>query len=388
MKHFITALLLMASVMAQSQALRDINYSFLYNPDERVSCNLKPVRMGDSWKVLYSFNLRDTSVSTTADYSIEWQGRDGLSSKEGSSVNFEVVDANRSSLKLSGSLRIPFAEAPKILVAKISSKVTRQGYLFYVNLDPNYPVNNYLISQNQINFKPYAVNQQNSFGEKDGNWVVSYYNDRFPAAAPAFSEAQARVTKAWQADSVFNLTGDTNINLFSNGLFLFQKDTLSAEGFAVRAESDYPRYSLIQNLPGPLIYICTKQEYDRLELAKGDKKAFDRTVLSITGDADRAKKLIRDYFRRVELANTYFTSYKEGWKTDRGMIYIVFGLPNEVFRFNDREVWSYSNGSFSASFDFTKSPSVFDPDNYVLIRDKKYQTTWYEVIDLWRNVRF
>jgi hypothetical protein len=24
----------------------------------------------------------------------------------------------------------------------------------------------------------------------------------------------------------------------------------------------------------------------------------------------------------------------------------------------------------------------------VLIREKKYQTTWYEVIDLWRNARF
>jgi GWxTD domain-containing protein len=378
----------MLSVIAHSQALRDINYSFLYNPDERMNCSLKPLRVGDSWKILYSFNLRDTSVNTISDYTIEWQGREGLSSKDGSPLNLDIANESRSSTNLSGTLRIPIGEAPKILVAKASNNVSRKGYLFYVSLDPNYPVNNYLVSQNQVSFKPYAIAQQNTFGEKDSPWIVSYYNDRFPAAAPAFSEAQARVTKAWQPDSVYTLPADANVNLFSNGLFLFQKDTLTAEGFAIRAENDYPRYSLIQNLPGPLIYICTKQEYDRLELAKGDKKAFDRTVLSITGDADRAKKLIRDYFRRVELANTYFTSYKEGWKTDRGMIYIVFGLPHEVFRFNDREVWNYSNGSFSASFDFTKSPSVFDPDNYVLIRDKKYQTTWYEVIDLWRNVRF
>ena len=97
---------------------------------------------------------------------------------------------------------------------------------------------------------------------------------------------------------------------------------------------------------------------------------------------------MRSYFRRVELANYYFTSYKEGWKTDRGMIYIIFGLPDEVFKFSDREVWNYNNASYKVTFNFAKSPTIFGPDNFVLIRQKKYQTTWYEVIDLWRNARF
>ena len=43
---------------------------------------------------------------------------------------------------------------------------------------------------------------------------------------------------------------------------------------------------------------------------------------------------------------------------------------------------------FKIRFDFARSGSLFDPDNYVLIRDKKYEDTWYEVIDLWRNARF
>jgi GWxTD domain-containing protein len=235
------------------------------------------------------------------------------------------------------------------------------------------------------------IGSQANLAEPNMPWIVSYYSDNFPAGAPAFSEGQGKVSKGMRADTVFtlfNISENQPLNFFGKGLFLFQKDTLATEGFAVRAENDYPRYSLIQNLSGPLVYICTKQEFDKLELAKGDKKAFDRTVLSITGDSERAKKLIRNYFRRVELANLYFTSYKEGWKTDRGMIYIVFGLPDEVFRFNDREVWTYKNESFHTTFDFTKSSSVFDPDNYVLIREKKYQTTWYEVIDLWRNARF
>src|SRR5690606_17413470 len=152
----------------------------------------------------------------------------------------------------------------------------------------------------------------------------------------------------------------------SKGLYLVQTDTNSTKGYAFRVEEDYPRLAKIESLADPLIYICTKQEFDRIKAAKGDKKAFDRVILSITRDAERAKTFMRSYFRRVELANTFFTSYKEGWKTDRGMIYIIFGLPDQIYRFTDREVWTYKNNQYKASFDFVKSSTLFDPENYVL----------------------
>jgi GWxTD domain-containing protein len=190
------------------------------------------------------------------------------------------------------------------------------------------------------------------------------------------------------SDSTLIISPGQKLRLSMKGLYLFQKDTLATEGVAVRVEDDYPKFSKISSLVGPMVYICTKQEYDRLVLAREDKKTFDRIVLTITNDTDRARKLMRNYFRRVELANLYFTSYKEGWKTDRGMIFIVFGLPDQVYKFNDREVWTYENDYYKATFNFVKSPSLFDPDNYVLIREKKSQQSWYEVIDLWRNARF
>jgi GWxTD domain-containing protein len=172
------------------------------------------------------------------------------------------------------------------------------------------------------------------------------------------------------------------------GLYLVQKDTSSKEGFAFRVEQDYPRLTRIESLADPLIYICTKQEFARVKEAKGDKKAFDRAILGITGNASRAKDFIRNYYKRVEWANTYFTSYKEGWKTDRGMIYILYGLPDELFKFNDREVWTFNNNGVKTTFNFVKSQTLFDPENYVLIREKKFQEVWYDKVDLWRNARF
>src|SRR5690606_12532002 len=111
-------------------------------------------------------------------------------------------------------------------------------------------------------------------------------------------------------------------------------------------------------------------------------------ILSITQDTERARILMRNYFRRVELANRYFSSYKEGWKTDRGMVFIIFGLPDEVYLFDDREVWEYKNNRLSESFVFVRSGSIFDPGNKVLIRQRKKESSWYEGVDLWRNARF
>ncbi len=53
------------------------------------------------------------------------------------------------------------------------------------------------------------------------------------------------------------------------------------------------------------------------------------------------------YFNRVAYANEHFTHYLKGWKTDMGMIYILFGPPNSVDRHpfevdtKPYEVWDY-----------------------------------------------
>jgi GWxTD domain-containing protein len=388
MRKIICLFLVMVSGLTRAQELRDINYNFLYDPQEEFTFDLKPVRLNDSWIVLYDLRVRDTTFRVN-EISIEWQNREGLNQKDGTILR-DVGEAERkqSQNRIHGAIRLSLQDAPKVVVAKVIHATLKRAWLFYCVLEANLPVNNYLITTDGPNVKPFVVSSGSdtvSLAYSNDAWIVSYYNDRFPAAAPAFSEGLAKVAKGMKADSVF--TVKDKLTFPENGLYLFQKDTLGTEGFAIRAENDYPRFALFQNLPGPLIYICTKQEYDKLELS-ADKKAFDRTVLNITGDTDRAKKLIRNYFRRVELANQYFSSYKEGWKTDRGMIYIIFGLPSEVYRFYDREVWNYKNASFHITFNFAKSPTLFDPENYVLIRDNKYKETWYEVIDLWRSARF
>ena len=384
MKHILCLLLFGVSISLTGQPLRDINYSYLYDPASDFSFDMKVVR-GVEWSVFYKLEVKDTSMRVS-NYTIQWGTADELSDKDGAPLTPDVTTTEQK-MSVSGSFRVALSAGWKILAARVTNIKTKRAWVYYKFLLPEYPVTSYLKKENEVVFKPY-VNTADQISPASESWVVSYYEDNFPAALPPFSEAQGRVNKGMQTDSTFSITGNAFGSFSKKGLYLLQKDTSAAEGFAFRVEDDYPRFSRIQNLAGPMVYVCTKQEYDRLVLAKGDKKAFDRVILGMTADTDRAKKFIRNYFRRVELANQFFTSYKEGWKTDRGMIFIIFGLPDQVLKFSDRETWSYKNDDYNVTFNFSKSPSLFDPENYVLIRDKKYTQTWYEVIDLWRNARF
>lgn len=387
---FLTGILCLFLVLnLKGQPLRDINYNYLYNPGESFSFDLKSVRQPSGWIIFYKLQVRDTSLRAD-DYTVQWETRQTLSDKEGTPLTsaIEVKETSRGNKSFAGTITVAPASAPNMLVAKVVRASLNRAWIFYEVLEPNSPVNTYAKAGNEVVTTPYVNLTSRLSIAGDATHVISYYNDNFPAALPPFAEAQGRVSQGMKTDSTFTLPGGQEMGFSKTGLYLVQTDTNATEGLAFRVEDDYPRLGKIPSLAGPLMYICTKQEYDRLALAKNDKRSFDRIILSITNDTDRARKLMRSYFRKVELANQYFTSYKEGWKTDRGMVFVIFGLPDEVYKFSDREVWSYKNDLYKVTFNFAKSSSIFDPENYVLIREKKYQETWYEVIDLWRSARF
>ena len=58
-------------------------------------------------------------------------------------------------------------------------------------------------------------------------------------------------------------------------------------------------------------------------------------------------ELMNEYYKRVAYTNIQFESFIDGWETDRGMIYIIFGAPDDIERTilpqaqNTTEVWYY-----------------------------------------------
>ena len=386
MKYLSICLLL--SVSTYAQPLRDINYNYLYNPIESFQFSISAIRSSEGWIAFYQLELRDTTHDIEQ-FTIQWDLRKDLSDQGGVAVSEGNVTLNATVDAIHGSVHIDAATAPQYLTAKVVNQAVNRAWVFSELLQPKEPANGYVMSGNAPVLHPYILLDEEVTMVGDGEQkIVSYYDDVFPAAVPGFSTGAGKVAKAMAVDSTFRHNLADPITFTKTGLYLVQSDTNSTEGFAFRVEDDYPRLARIESLADPLIYVCTKQEFERIKQAKGDKKAFDRVILSITQNQERARNFMRSYFRRVELANQYFTSYKEGWKTDRGMIYIIFGLPDQVYKFSDREVWSYKNTMFKITFEFVRSSTLFDPENFVLVRERKFQETWYEVVDLWRNARF
>ena len=66
-------------------------------------------------------------------------------------------------------------------------------------------------------------------------------------------------------------------------------------------------------------------------------------MVSTIGDIRRATEIIKKYYLRVINANRYFTDIQPGWQTDRGLIYIVQGQPNYIYRTYNTEVWLYGS---------------------------------------------
>jgi GWxTD domain-containing protein len=376
-------LLFSASVSAQS--LQSINYNYLYNAETSFSFSLKQVTLpNDSIAIHYQFLLNDTLQKIT-NYSIVWERFESMSEKTGNTFAPKQKQSSTTTL-IQGAFNV--AVNSGIVAAKVVNNIQKQSWYYFTVVSNASLTNGYVADVENKLVANYTVpNQLLTLHYPSDQAYAFYYSENFPPATPPFAVVQSEVSPVLKHDSVFTL--QKTFIPTKSGVYLIQTDTSKALGFAFRLEDDYPKYKRLENLAEPLTYITTKAEFDRLKNAKSDKKLFDKTILNITGNTERAKLFMRNYFRRVEFANRYFTSYKEGWKTDRGMIYLVFGQPDFVYKFTDREQWEYRTLlNEKITFTFVRSSSVFDADNFVLIRKRSYETIWLEAVDLNRSARF
>jgi GWxTD domain-containing protein len=219
-------------------------------------------------------------------------------------------------------------------------------------------------------------------------YVIKYEGDNTPARSP-MSTTKPSVVSFGQEGTSVQTTGKP-FKLDKPGLYFAVEDTTSMDGgsgFYV-VDTRYPRMTMPNELTEPIVYISTNKEIEEIEAAADNKDALDLFFLKITdGNQSLSKEIIRTYYRRITASNELFTSYKEGWKTDKGMVYIVLGPPSKVQRFRDREVWLYSqSGNFSEIiFTFYRTNNQFTDNYYELVRYPDYKQYWYPYVEAWRN---
>jgi len=156
---------------------------------------------------------------------------------------------------------------------------------------------------------------------------------------------------------VFYTYTDSTLSLGSYNLSVFIKN---AQGDSV-LESTKKFFSRIVGLPAnivdidkaiaELVYIATPEEISIMKKGKDEKEKTSRFLAfwksKDPSPANERNEVFEEYFRRVDYSNKNFSQYMEGWRSDRGMVYIILGAPNNIdrhpFEYDSKpyEVWQY-----------------------------------------------
>jgi len=269
-------------------------------------------------------------------------------------------------------------------------------HYFYIDKSTGLSEQNFLVTAPDENipvFQPYVIGNSlfnlTHTGDQYDTVFVRYYGKEIPLPKPSFSLTREKEFLEY-ADSLWILpfTKGISYQLNYEGIYHFQLDTTRAEGVTLYNFGDYyPKVQEVKRLIEPLAYLTTSVEFDKIRIAQNQKLAVDNFWLEKAGNADKARELIRVYYNRVFFANYYFTSFKPGWKTDRGMIFIIYGPPQAVKVTASQEKWVYYKNNFTTTvtFTFDHTPSPFAFDNYTLQRADTYDTYWRQAVNTWRN---
>lgn len=183
------------------------------------------------------------------------------------------------------------------------------------------------------------------------------------------------------------------------GLYLCSVERKTRDGFTfMNFGPDFPTMKTPEAMLDPLAYLTTKEEVAAMKVAVRPKAALDEFWIKCGGNIEKSRELIRIYYTRVLYSNYYFTSYKEGWRTERGMIYIIYGPPDKVYKSTEGESWGYRKpvvksswgGRYTVSedylfFNFKKREGIFSNNDFYLSRGETLVTYWDKAITSWKS---
>jgi len=286
-----------------------------------------------------------------------------------------------------------------IIELRISDQNRRSSINFIrqINRIENYTARDFLIS-NPVNNDYHTDNyiregQRFSFSHYNhdiDSMYVFYYKNNFITPKPPY--ITDTISESFSiADTVFTCYADSiDYSCFNNeGIYFFSSSMSTHNGFYLyNFGNNFPEFKKPSDLIKPLSYLSIDDSIvsDTLD-EKMIKLELDNFWLSRAKNMDRSRELIKVFYSRVKYANYYFTSYKPGWQTDRGMIYIIYGSPDYILKTINEEQWIYNPSDIWPGnvFVFENIQHKFSRNHYVLNRLKQKSTGWDDAVKLWNS---
>lgn len=345
-----------------------VNVAWQYDINAKIKMAHRVVQEGEDISVFLKINS-----DSLAYWKIEFLVQDGYRSESHRTIqptldtlsvlgNFLILD-----IKLTGideNLLVVKANKDEFYYYDIGLKI---GSLSYPSV---YPVDKVglPIFDNYINRSGFMWKGSDTFH-------VMKFREAFPIADPPMADMKPLAPNA-PMDTAFVFAD--SVTMEEDYFYVVRTDSNASSGVTMlRMPPYFPEYRRLGELIESMLYITSDTEKKSLLNAKSPKQSFDSFWMNNFNTKSRARNAIRRYYNKVEVGNRLFTDFKPGWKTDRGMIYMIFGLPNEVYRTGNFEEWYYDDGE---KFEFTIISSFFAPRTYALRRSKDLEVSWYEHI--------
>jgi GWxTD domain-containing protein len=204
-----------------------------------------------------------------------------------------------------------------------------------------------------------------------------------------------------KADTVVAVAYSDTLPLMfpKRGIFFCSVGRVKDEGYTFyNFGPEFPGMSSPEEMLEPLCYLASEDEMSTMKANPKPKMALDGFWLQCGSNVEKSRELIRIYYTRVLYANYYFTSYKEGWRTDRGMIYIIYGPPDKIYKTPDGETWDYRKEVIKSSwgtsysvreeyleFNFRRKENKFSDNEYSINRSETAVTLWDQAVSSWRK---
>lgn len=192
------------------------------------------------------------------------------------------------------------------------------------------------------------------YRDKENHQVISTFHRSLP-----INEKNLAVTLDFSTDNLFPGKYYIAIDVWQKGLnHSLEHSTM----FTVYQSPLSLKFKTFSDALDEIRYLTTKKEMKQLKntpLSLQQKALLDFWVSRDPTPGTLVNELMIEYYRRLEIANKFFNKrLKAGWKTDRGRIFVLFGIPDEVLNRNvisnpevsewrrtsaSVEVWKYHN---------------------------------------------
>ena len=358
----------------------------------------------------YPSELRFNETNTEAEYrallqvKYELIGLDETEGKEGAvidsaSVVYKLQERDERSPAFFASLSIPVRQGKRYLL-KLETRDLNMGsmgleYLYVDKTDPNSAQNFKVVStfSGYPKFLRFFLTGEKFNVQYRDRGVDSIYVDYFRITnelpRPPIT-ATSDYTMNYVADTsyVFPQVDTVDYDLRLEGMYHIKADKEQSEGLTLfNFGGTFPEVKSSKELMEPLFYLTTLAEYKDLRTEPNRKLAVDDYWLRIGKSIEKSRELIRIYYNRVIYSNLYFSSNKEGWKTDQGMVFILFGPPNRIQMTGSGESWYYyaKRKSKTVEYKFQREQDAFSDQNMIWQRSTDSQMYLNEAIRSWRN---